>query len=161
MHLFQILQPPTIADIATLDKVQVNTVRGMSCAPFRPLSKPVAELPVNRLGYGALMRAGADRAGSYRNRNGPQVARVLPPPVLKITFKSKPLRIQCIGRIECRMSDPMLLAWRDKRQVGRAKIAKDRFSRPFAGSDTYPDVARAVSRQSKHLTDFDRESVRS
>jgi hypothetical protein len=33
------------------------TVSGVSHAPFRPLTKPVMQLPGNRLGYGAFMRA--------------------------------------------------------------------------------------------------------
>jgi len=36
---------------------RVYTVSGVSYAPFRPLTKPVTQLPGNRLGYGALMRA--------------------------------------------------------------------------------------------------------
>ena len=45
------------ADIAMPDEVRVYTVSGVSHAPFRPLSKPVMQLPGNRLGYGAFMRA--------------------------------------------------------------------------------------------------------
>ena len=44
-------------DIAMPDEVRVYTVSGASHAPFRPLSKPVMQLPGNRLGYGAFMRA--------------------------------------------------------------------------------------------------------
>jgi len=44
-------------DIAMPDEVRVYTVSGVSHAPFRPLSKPVMQLPGNRLGYGAFMRA--------------------------------------------------------------------------------------------------------
>jgi hypothetical protein len=39
------------------DEVRVYTVSGVSHAPFRPLTKPVMQLPGNRLGYGAFMRA--------------------------------------------------------------------------------------------------------
>src|ERR1700750_548696 len=42
---------------AQLDEVRVYTVTGVSHAPFRPLTKPVMQLPGNRLGYGAFMRA--------------------------------------------------------------------------------------------------------
>jgi alpha/beta hydrolase family protein len=45
------------SDIAMPDEVRVYTVSGVSHAPFRPLSKPVMQLPGNRLGYGAFMRA--------------------------------------------------------------------------------------------------------
>jgi hypothetical protein len=45
------------ADIAMPDEVRVYTVTGVSHAPFRPLTKPVMQLPGNRLGYGAFMRA--------------------------------------------------------------------------------------------------------
>jgi Alpha/beta hydrolase domain len=45
------------ADIAIPDEVRVYTVSGVSHAPFRPLTKPVTQLPGNRLGYGAFMRA--------------------------------------------------------------------------------------------------------
>ena len=45
------------ADIAMPDEVRVYTVSGVSHAPFRPLTKPVMQLPGNRLGYGAFMRA--------------------------------------------------------------------------------------------------------
>jgi hypothetical protein len=45
------------SDIAMPDKVRVYTVSGVSHAPFRPLSKPVMQLPGNQLGYGAFMRA--------------------------------------------------------------------------------------------------------
>jgi hypothetical protein len=44
-------------DIAMPDEVRVYTVSGVSHAPFRPLTKPVMQLPGNRLGYGAFMRA--------------------------------------------------------------------------------------------------------
>jgi hypothetical protein len=44
-------------DIAMPDEVRVYSVSGVSHAPFRPLSKPVMQLPGNRLGYGAFMRA--------------------------------------------------------------------------------------------------------
>jgi hypothetical protein len=45
------------ADIAMPDEVRVYTVSGVSHAPFRPLTRPVMQLPGNRLGYGAFMRA--------------------------------------------------------------------------------------------------------
>jgi len=45
------------ADIAMPDEVRVYTVSGVPHAAFRPLSKPVMQLPGNRLGYGAFMRA--------------------------------------------------------------------------------------------------------
>jgi hypothetical protein len=44
-------------DIAMPDEVRVYSVSGVSHAPFRPLTKPVMQLPGNRLGYGAFMRA--------------------------------------------------------------------------------------------------------
>jgi hypothetical protein len=45
------------SDIAMPEEVRVYTISGVSHAPFRPLSKPVMQLPGNRLGYGAFMRA--------------------------------------------------------------------------------------------------------
>jgi len=45
------------ADIAMPDEVRIYTVTGVPHAPFRPLGKPVMQLPGNRLGYGAFMRA--------------------------------------------------------------------------------------------------------
>jgi len=45
------------ADIAMPDEVRVYTVSGVSHAPYRPLTKPVMQLPGNQLGYGAFMRA--------------------------------------------------------------------------------------------------------
>jgi hypothetical protein len=45
------------ADIAMPDEVRVCTMSGVPHAAFRPLSKPVMQLPGNRLGYGAFMRA--------------------------------------------------------------------------------------------------------
>ena len=45
------------ADIAMPDEVRVYSVSGVSHAPFRPLTKPVMQLPGNRLGYSAFMRA--------------------------------------------------------------------------------------------------------
>jgi hypothetical protein len=39
------------------DEVRVYTVSGAPHAAFRPLAKPVMQLPGNRLGYGAFMRA--------------------------------------------------------------------------------------------------------
>jgi hypothetical protein len=47
----------TGGDIAMPDAVRVYTVSGVPHAPFRPLTKPVVQLPGNRLGYGAFMRA--------------------------------------------------------------------------------------------------------
>ncbi len=45
------------ADIAMPEEVRVYTVSGVSHAPFRPLARPVMQLPGNRLRYGAFMRA--------------------------------------------------------------------------------------------------------
>ncbi len=45
------------ADIAMPDDVRIYSVTGVPHAPFRPLSKPVMQLPGNPLGYGAFMRA--------------------------------------------------------------------------------------------------------
>jgi len=45
------------ADIAMPDDVRVYTVSGVPHAPFRPLTKPVTQLPGNPLGCGAFMRA--------------------------------------------------------------------------------------------------------
>jgi hypothetical protein len=45
------------ADIAMPEEVRVFTVSGVPHAAFRPLTKPVMQLPGNRLGYGAFMRA--------------------------------------------------------------------------------------------------------
>jgi len=45
------------ADIAMPDEVRVYTVGGVPHAAFRPLTKPVTQLPGNRLGCGAFMRA--------------------------------------------------------------------------------------------------------
>ena len=45
------------ADIAMPEEVRVYTVSGVSHAPFRLLAMPVMQLPGNRLGYGAFMRA--------------------------------------------------------------------------------------------------------
>ena len=39
------------------DEVRVYSVSSVSHAPFRPITKPVMQLPGNRLGYGAFMRA--------------------------------------------------------------------------------------------------------
>jgi hypothetical protein len=44
-------------DIAMPDEVRVYTMSGVPHAAFRPLSKPVMQLPGNRLGHGAFMRA--------------------------------------------------------------------------------------------------------
>jgi hypothetical protein len=52
-----VVTDPSGADIAMLEEVRVYTVSGVSHAPFRPLTKPVTQLPGNRLGYGAFMRA--------------------------------------------------------------------------------------------------------
>ena len=59
------------ADIAMPDEVRIYAVTGVPHAPFRPLGKPVMQLPGNPLGYGAFMRALADRAdrmGGARHR---------------------------------------------------------------------------------------------
>jgi len=45
------------ADIAMPEEVRIYTVSGVPHAAFRPLTKPVMQLPDNRLGYGAFMRA--------------------------------------------------------------------------------------------------------
>ena len=45
------------ADIAMPDDVRIYCVTGVPHAPFRPLSKPVMQLPGNPLVYGAFMRA--------------------------------------------------------------------------------------------------------
>ncbi len=45
------------ADIAMPDDVRIYTVTGVPHAPYRPLSRPVMQLPGNPLGYGAFMRA--------------------------------------------------------------------------------------------------------
>jgi Alpha/beta hydrolase domain len=44
-------------DVAMPDEVRVYTVSGAPHAAFRPLAKPVMQLPGNRLGYGPFMRA--------------------------------------------------------------------------------------------------------
>jgi hypothetical protein len=48
---------PSGADIAMPEEVRIYTATGVPHAPFRPLSKPVMQLPGNPLGYGAFMRA--------------------------------------------------------------------------------------------------------
>jgi hypothetical protein len=48
---------PGGSDIAMPDEVRIYAVTGVPHAPFRPLTKPVVQLPGNRLGYGAFMRA--------------------------------------------------------------------------------------------------------
>jgi hypothetical protein len=48
---------PGGADIAMPQEVRIYAVSGVSHAPFRPLTRPVMQLPGNRLGYGAFMRA--------------------------------------------------------------------------------------------------------
>ena len=45
------------ADVAMPYEVRVYTMSGLAHAAFRPLAKPVMQLPGNRLGYGAFMRA--------------------------------------------------------------------------------------------------------
>jgi Alpha/beta hydrolase domain len=45
------------ADIAMPDEVRIYSISGVPHAPFRPLSKPVVQLPGNRLGYSAFIRA--------------------------------------------------------------------------------------------------------
>jgi len=44
------------ADVAMPDEVRVYTMSGVPHAAFRPLAKPVMQLPGNRLGYSAFMR---------------------------------------------------------------------------------------------------------
>jgi hypothetical protein len=48
---------PGGADIAMPQEVRIYAVSGVPHAPFRPLTKPVMQLPGNPLGYGAFMRA--------------------------------------------------------------------------------------------------------
>ena len=48
---------PSGADIAMPEEVRIYAVTGVPHAPFRPLTKPVMQLPGNPLGYGAFMRA--------------------------------------------------------------------------------------------------------
>ena len=48
---------PSGADIAMPEEVRIYTATGVPHAPFRPLTKPVMQLPGNPLGYGAFMRA--------------------------------------------------------------------------------------------------------
>ena len=48
---------PSGADIAMPEEVRIYTASGVPHAPFRPLTKPVMQLPGNPLGYGAFMRA--------------------------------------------------------------------------------------------------------
>jgi hypothetical protein len=48
---------PSGADIAMPEEVRIYAVSGVPHAPFRPLTKPVMQLPGNPLGYGAFMRA--------------------------------------------------------------------------------------------------------
>jgi hypothetical protein len=48
---------PSGADIAMPEEVRLYTATGAPHAPFRPLTKPVMQLPGNPLGYGAFMRA--------------------------------------------------------------------------------------------------------
>jgi hypothetical protein len=45
------------ADVAMPDEVRVYMTSGVPHAAFRPLARPVMQLPGNRLGYGAFMRA--------------------------------------------------------------------------------------------------------
>jgi hypothetical protein len=52
-----IVTDPTGADIAMPEEVRIYAVSGVPHAPFRPLTKPVMQLPGNPLGYGAFMRA--------------------------------------------------------------------------------------------------------
>src|SRR3954468_562524 len=47
---------PTGADIAMSEEVRIYAVSGVPHAPFRPLTRPVMQLPGNPLGYGAFMR---------------------------------------------------------------------------------------------------------
>jgi len=48
---------PSGTDIAMPEEVRIYTATGAPHAPFRPLPKPVMQLPGNPLGYGAFMRA--------------------------------------------------------------------------------------------------------
>jgi len=48
---------PSGADIAMPEEARIYTASGAPHAPFRPLTKPVMQLPGNPLGYGAFMRA--------------------------------------------------------------------------------------------------------
>jgi hypothetical protein len=48
---------PSGADMAMPEEVRIYAVSGVPHAPFRPLTKPVMQLPGNPLGYGAFMRA--------------------------------------------------------------------------------------------------------
>jgi hypothetical protein len=48
---------PRGADIAMPQEVRIYAVTGVPHAPFRPLTRPVMQLPGNPLGYGAFMRA--------------------------------------------------------------------------------------------------------
>jgi alpha/beta hydrolase family protein len=48
---------PSGTDIAMPEEVRLYAVSGVPHAPFRPLTKPVMQLPGNPLGYGAFMRA--------------------------------------------------------------------------------------------------------
>jgi hypothetical protein len=48
---------PSGDDIAMPEEVRIYTATGVPHAPFRPLTKPVMQLPGNPLGYGAFMRA--------------------------------------------------------------------------------------------------------
>jgi hypothetical protein len=45
------------ADVAMPDEARIYTVTGVPHAPFRPLGKPVMQLPGNPISYGAFMRA--------------------------------------------------------------------------------------------------------
>ena len=48
---------PGGADIAMPEEVRIYAASGVPHAPFRPLTRPVMQLPGNPLGYGAFMRA--------------------------------------------------------------------------------------------------------
>jgi hypothetical protein len=48
---------PNGNDIAMPEEVRIYAVTGVPHAPFRPLTRPVMQLPGNPLGYGAFMRA--------------------------------------------------------------------------------------------------------
>jgi hypothetical protein len=48
---------PSGADIAMPEEVRIYTASGVPHAPFRPLTRPVMQLPGNPLGYGAFMQA--------------------------------------------------------------------------------------------------------
>ncbi len=52
-----VVTDPAGTDIAMPDEARAYCVTGVPHAPFRPLARPVMQLPGNPLGYGAFMRA--------------------------------------------------------------------------------------------------------